>query len=187
MSLQDIKQVLSKIISLNKNLDENRLNNLLEASGWEKQNKEDALGVFRVEQKKDLLAKGEVKQIAEDLPAQAEHKELSTEVIDQELSVVNDVNKKDMTNFIPANLPIKEEDRQEIFITNNKSEPVAPVINITPEKTDIPAHAGEKVIEPKEGGEKTKGINWVVWLAIALIIFLLSFGYMSTHTPTFIQ
>lgn len=180
MSLQDIKQILSRIITLNKNLDENRLNTLLEASGWEKQNKDDALNIFKIDQKKNLN--------------KMESKEISKGGLDQELAVVpkneliTEVRKENIINFIPANLPIKE-DRQEIFMTDNKSVEIAEAVTIIPEKTE------EKILGAKEGvdarsqqeedakqmSEKTKRINWVVWLAIALIIFLLAFGYMSSN------
>ncbi len=168
MSLQDIKQVLSKIIKLNKNLDENRLNTLLEAGGWEKQNKQEALSIFKI-----IGAKKEAKQIAQET-----HKELSTEVVDQELVIVDknelstEVDRENVINFIPANLPIKEEDRQEIFIANNKPAEVAPVINFIPEKTV------EKIIENKI---EEKGLNWTPLLAILLIIFLIIFGYLYSH------
>lgn len=185
MSLQDIKQVLSKIISLNKNLDENRLNNLLEAGGWEKQNKEDALNLFKTEQKKNNK-----NLIAE------EHREITTEVLDKELSVVENkqpsininqqslVNggeaKKEITmNFIPANLPIKEEDRQEIFLANNKPTELPKVEESVKVVHEKPLEA-ENVVSENNNVEKIK-INWVPILAILLIIFLVAFGYLYSH------
>ena len=204
MSLQDIKQVLSRIISLNKNLNENRLNTLLEAGGWEKQNKEEALSIFKILGAKSnegvrVQQSNDVKQIAQEV-----HREISTEVLDQELSVVEnkqpsiEIKEKTIMNFIPANLPIKEEDRQEIFVTNNRSidlstapaqTEVSPVISIIPEK--IPGAkesvdaSSQQAKDVKQTGEKPinkkEKVNLVPILAILLIIFLVVFGYLYGH------
>lgn len=175
MSLQDIKQVLSKIIKLNKNLDENRLNDLLIASGWEKQNKEDALNIFKTEQKKNM---------ANNL-AREEHREISTEVKDQELVVVEknelttEIKKENIMNFIPANLPIKEEDKREIFIANNKQNnlPAQQVV------TEIASVNLEEEVLPEVHAKtnELKQIKLVPLLAVLLIVLLLAFGYMYSH------
>lgn len=188
MSLQDIKQVLYKIISLNKNLDENRLNTLLEASGWEKQNKEEALSIFKIEKKK-------MNNLTQETP-----KEISTEVLKQEMTVENNppsqvrpsvtspsslasygATRENVINFIPANLPIKEEDRQEIFLANNKTvdisskEEISESENTISEKNKIDTSSQ---VSPSEAKQK---INWIPILAILLIIFLLISGYMHSH------
>lgn len=170
MTIDTIKEVLGRIISINKNLNESSLKNLLIASGWDDHDIEEGLRVFRdyYNIKNPEPAKlPEVKQVV-NVIVEPKKEEPKPEDKKEER-----VEEKVQKSEIKINtFDLLEEDKKKKEEEEKKKEETKPVVTILPK---IEVKKDEKTTESCKEEEYEKPWGLIV---LDVILFLITLGLL---------